>query len=148
MWMDGPPALLSGFRLPLQPGARNPAAGRLPDARQLPLRRSDESFFWSNRYHDRLYELGFTEAARNFQLDNFGRGGLGNDLVRAEAQDSSGTNNANFGTPPDGSLPRMQMFIFTGPNPDRDRDLDQEIVIHELTHGTSNRLHANAAGSE
>ncbi|HYP01541.1 MAG TPA: M36 family metallopeptidase, partial [Pyrinomonadaceae bacterium] len=24
-------------------------------------------FFWSNRYHDRLYELGFTEAARNFQ---------------------------------------------------------------------------------
>jgi hypothetical protein len=68
-------------------------------------------FFWSNRYHDRLYELGFTEAARNFQLDNFGRGGLGDDFVRAEAQDSSGTNNANFGTPPDGSLPRMQMFI-------------------------------------
>jgi hypothetical protein len=36
---------------------------------------------------------------------------LGDDFVRAEAQDSSGTNNANFGTPPDGSLPRMQMFI-------------------------------------
>jgi subtilisin-like proprotein convertase family protein len=88
----------------------------------------------------------FTEAARNFQQDNFGRGGLGNDFVRAEAQDSSGTNNANFATPPDGSLPRMQMFIFTGPNPDRDGDLDQEIVIHELTHGTSNRLHANASG--
>ncbi len=103
-------------------------------------------FFWSNRYHDRLYELGFTEAARNFQQDNFGRGGLGNDFVRAEAQDFSGTNNANFGTPPDGQLPRMQMFIFTGPNPDRDGDLDQEIVLHELTHGTSNRLHANATG--
>jgi hypothetical protein len=88
----------------------------------------------------------FTEAARNFQQDNFGRGGLGNDFVRAEAQDSSGTNNANFSTPPDGSLPRMQMFIFTGPNPDRDGDLDQEIVLHELTHGTSNRLHANASG--
>ena len=42
-------------------------------------------FFWSNRYHDVLYQLGFTEAARNFQTNNFGRGGLGNDFVRAEA---------------------------------------------------------------
>ncbi len=103
-------------------------------------------FFWSNRYHDRLYQFGFTEPARNFQQNNFGRGGLGNDFVRAEAQDSSGTNNANFATPADGSLPRMQMFIFTGPNPDRDGDLDADVFLHELTHGTSNRLHNNAAG--
>ncbi|MGB7069243.1 MAG: M36 family metallopeptidase [Pyrinomonadaceae bacterium] len=103
-------------------------------------------FVWSNRYHDRLYGAGFTEPFRNFQTDNFGRGGLGNDFVRAEGQDSSGTNNANFATPPDGSLPRMQMFRFTGPTPDRSSGLDQEILIHELTHGTSNRLHANAAG--
>src|SRR5262249_8555992 len=53
-------------------------------------------FFWTNRYHDLVYQLGFTEAARNFQQNNFGRGGLGNDFVRAEAQDFSGTNNANF----------------------------------------------------
>jgi subtilisin-like proprotein convertase family protein len=103
-------------------------------------------FFWSNRYHDKLYQLGFNEAARNFQTNNFGRGGTGNDFVRAEVQDSSGTNNANFSTPPDGSLPRMQMYIFPGPNPDRDGDLDGDVFLHELTHGTSNRLHANAAG--
>lgn len=103
-------------------------------------------FFWSNRYHDRLYQVGFTEASRNFQTNNFGRGGLGNDFVRAEAQDFSGTNNANFSTGPDGSQPRMQMYIWPGPNPDRDGDLDQVIVLHELTHGTSNRLHANASG--
>lgn len=103
-------------------------------------------FFWTNRYHDRLYELGFTEAARNFQTNNFGRGGLGNDHVLAEGQDYSGTNNANFATPPDGSSGRMQMYRFTGPNPDRDSGLDQEILIHELTHGTSNRLHSNASG--
>lgn len=98
-------------------------------------------FFWTNRYHDRLYELGFTEAARNFQQDNFGRGGLGNDHVLAEAQDFSGTNNANFSTFADGTSGRMQMYIWTPPFPDRDGDLDQEIIIHELTHGTSNRLH-------
>ena len=103
-------------------------------------------FFWANRYHDRLYQLGFTEAARNFQQNNFGRGGLGNDFVRAEAQDLSGTNNANFSTPPDGSLPRCQMFIWPGPTPDRDGDLDQEVSLHEMTHGTSNRLHNNASG--
>ncbi|HSB28659.1 MAG TPA: M36 family metallopeptidase, partial [Pyrinomonadaceae bacterium] len=68
-------------------------------------------FFWSNRYHDILYQYGFTEPARNFQINNFGRGGLGNDFVRAEAQDFAGTFNANFSTPPDGSLPRMQMFL-------------------------------------
>jgi hypothetical protein len=102
-------------------------------------------FFWTNRYHDLMYNFGFTEAARNFQTNNFGRGGLGNDFVRAEAQDSSGTNNANFSTPADGSLPRMQMFIFTT-TPNRDGDLDAEVFIHEMTHGLSNRLHGNATG--
>lgn len=109
-------------------------------------------FFWSNRYHDRLYQLGFTESARNFQQDNFGRnpGGLttnarnGNDRVLAEAQDFSGTNNANFSTGTDGNSGRMQMFLW--PNSTRDGDFDNEIVIHELTHGTSNRLHNNASG--
>jgi hypothetical protein len=100
-------------------------------------------FFWTNRYHDSIYNYGFTEAARNFQQNNFGRGGLGNDFVRAEAQDSSGTNNANFNTPADGQLPRMQMYLFSG---NRDGSLDHEIVYHELTHGTSNRLHANGSG--
>lgn len=103
-------------------------------------------FFWSNRYHDRLYELGFTEAARNFQQNNFARGGLGNDRVLAQAQDFSGTNNANFLTPSDGTSGRMQMYIFTGPNPDRVSALDQDVLLHELTHGTSNRLHNNANG--
>jgi len=103
-------------------------------------------FFWSNRYHDILYQYGFTEPARNFQINNFGRGGLGNDFVRAEAQDFAGTFNANFSAPPDGSLPRMQMFLFPGSSVTRDGDLDQEVVLHELTHGTSFRLHNNSSG--
>ncbi len=103
-------------------------------------------FYWTNRYHDATYLLGFTEAARNFQHDNFGRGGVGGDRVSAEGQDVSGTNNANFATPADGGRGRMQMFIWTAPTPDRSGDLDQDIIFHELTHGTSNRLHANATG--
>jgi hypothetical protein len=123
-----------------------PAGGDEPALANYRMGAVTNLFFWSNRYHDRLYDLGFTESARNFQQDNFGRGGLGNDRVRAEAQDASGTNNANFSTPGDGQLPRMQMFIWPNPTPDRDGDLDQEIILHELTHGTSNRLHGNATG--
>jgi subtilisin-like proprotein convertase family protein len=40
----------------------------------------------------------------------------------------------------------MQMFRFTGSSPDRDGDLDAEIVIHELTHGLSNRLIGDGGG--
>lgn len=103
-------------------------------------------FYWTNIYHDRLYLLGFTEAARNFQNDNFGRGGVGNDAISAEVQDSSGTNNANFGTPPDGTSGKMQMYVFTGTTPDRDGSLDADVFLHEMTHGTSNRLHNNGSG--
>ena len=105
-----------------------------------------DMFYWTNWYHDRLYLLGFNEAARNFQNDNFGRGGLGNDKIKAEGQDYSGTSNANFSTPPDGSQGRMQMYIFPGPTPGRTSGIDHDVVLHELTHGTSNRLHNNASG--
>lgn len=103
-------------------------------------------FYVSNWYHDQLFALGFDEAAANFQATNFSGMGLGGDRVLADAQDSSGTNNANFSTPPDGVSGRMQMYRFTGPTVDRDGSLDTEIVIHELTHGTSNRLVGNGAG--
>jgi Zn-dependent metalloprotease len=104
-------------------------------------------FYYNNIMHDFSYNLGFTETARNFQVDNFGRGGSGNDSVRAEAQDGSGTNNANFATPPDGSRPRMQQFLFVNPNPDRDSSVDGDVVFHEYGHGISNRLIGNGSGA-
>jgi len=103
-------------------------------------------FYTTNWFHDQLYAYGFDPAAGNFQTDNFGGGGLGTDRVLGDAQDNSGTDNANFTTPPDGTSGRMQMFRFLGPTVDRDGGLDAEIVIHELTHGTSNRLIGNATG--
>ena len=71
-------------------------------------------FYLNNTVHDILYAHGFTEAAGNFQVNNFGNGGVGNDPVNAEAQDGSGLDNANFATPADGSSPRMQMFLWSG----------------------------------
>lgn len=96
-------------------------------------------FYWNNIIHDIQYQYGFDEAAGNFQVNNFGRGGRDADAVRAEAQDGSGSNNANMFTPADGRPPRMQMFLWTQPNPDLDGDLDAGIIVHEYGHGISTR---------
>ena len=69
-------------------------------------------FYMNNMMHDVWYQYGFTETAGNFQDNNYGKGGQDDDYVNADAQDGSGTNNANFSTPPDGNNPRMQMFIW------------------------------------
>ncbi len=74
-------------------------------------------FYWNNKVHDFYYRYGFDDASGNFQVNNYGRGGAGNDPVNAESQDGSGTNNANFGTPPDGSSPRMQMYLWDDGSP-------------------------------
>jgi hypothetical protein len=65
-----------------------------------------------NFFHDWYYDSGFDELSGNGQTDNYGRGGLGGDPIRAEAQDYGGTNNANMSTPSDGASGRMQMYIF------------------------------------
>ncbi len=96
-------------------------------------------FYWNNIMHDVWYQYGFNEASGNFQENNYGNGGAGSDSVNADAQDGSGTNNANFSTPGDGSNPRMQMFLWSG-NPQIDGDLDNLIIAHEYGHGISIRL--------
>jgi hypothetical protein len=105
-------------------------------------------FYWCNWTHDKLYELGFNEAAGNFQLSNFGKGGLGNDDIRAEAQDGGGTKNANFNwnNPADGNDVWIQMYLWPDATPDRDGDLDTQIVLHEYVHGLSTRLVGGGVG--
>ncbi|MEM7392267.1 MAG: M36 family metallopeptidase, partial [Verrucomicrobiota bacterium] len=97
-------------------------------------------FYWNNLLHDLHYEYGFDEVSGNFQENNYGNGGSGNDWVRAEAQDGSGVNNANMLTLPDGNPPRMQMYLGDRATPNRDGDLDNLVIIHEYGHGVSQRL--------
>lgn len=59
-------------------------------------------------------------VARLFYVTNFlhdwyyGRGGLGHDALKAEAQDYDGRNDANATVPADGSAPRLQIYVFSG----------------------------------
>ncbi len=112
------------------------------------LNRNDEAavvnlFYANNILHDIHYHYGFTEAAGNFQSNNYGNGGAGADAVQADAQDDANNftrDNANFATPPDGQAPRMQMYEFDLTSPRRDSDLDNGVIFHEYGHGVSNRL--------
>src|SRR5262249_19537912 len=133
---DGGAALNFDFPLDLtqSPSAYRPAA-------------ITNLYYWNNILHDLHYHYGFTEAAGNFQVNNYGNGGTGSDPVLAEAQDGSGTNIANFGTPPDGTSGRMQMYLWTSTTPSRDGDLDETIMTHEYGHGVSNRLTGGPANA-
>lgn len=119
--------------LNLAPSTNTPAAQNLNS-------NTTNLFYMSNMMHDIWYAYGFDEASGNFQENNYGNGGNGGDYVIAEAQDGGGTNNANFSTPADGGNGRMQMYIWTAANPDKDGDLDNGIIAHEYGHGISTRL--------
>lgn len=69
-------------------------------------------FYMNNVLHDVLFAYGFDEEAGNFQQKNYSGKGRQGDPVMADAQDGSGTSNANFSTPNDGSSGRMQMFLW------------------------------------
>lgn len=69
-------------------------------------------FYLNNWLHDWYYDAGFNEAWGNAQVNNFGRGGRDDDALIAQAQDASGTNNADMSTPSDGGSPRMRMYVY------------------------------------
>lgn len=75
-------------------------------------------FYMTNMMHDIFWHYGFDESAGNFQQNNYGNGGAGSDYLEAQAQDGAllndgvHINNANFGTPPEGFNPQMQMYLW------------------------------------
>jgi extracellular elastinolytic metalloproteinase len=69
-------------------------------------------FYANNRLHDVLWYYGFDEESGNFQFSNYSGASGAFDAVEAQGFDGGGFNNANFGTPPDGESPRMQMYLW------------------------------------
>ncbi|MFC7275762.1 M36 family metallopeptidase [Paractinoplanes rhizophilus] len=111
-------------------------------------------FAQHNRMHDWAYQLGFTEKTWNMQDDNFGRGGLGNDLEQGNAQaggvsggppNFEARDNANQITPPDGEAPITNMYLWQSIAgafyaPCVDGDYDMSVIGHEYSHAISNRM--------
>ena len=108
-----------------------------------------QMFYYTNKFHDYFYGLGFTEDERNFQLDNFEHGGADNDPIVAEADDDyldEGCN-ANFFTPADGTSPLMQMYVgkTSCGSTSMQRAMNGDTIFHEISHGLSNRLVGNGS---
>lgn len=110
----------SDLRAATVPGSRR--FDHVYDTNLGPLARAEQTqaavtqlFYTTNWLHDDFYVSGFNEAAGNAQASNFGRGGLGGDPLLAEAQGHQGFNNAFMSVPADGQSPRMQVFIWMGP---------------------------------
>ena len=91
-------------------------------------------------------DVGFTAATGGFD---------GGDAVRGEVFDGAASagggpdidhkDNASMFTPPDGSPPRMQMFLFD--DPDVNGGDDASVVYHEYAHGLSTRSVIRADGT-
>jgi hypothetical protein len=118
-------------------------------------------FYYVNRFHDHLRDapgIGFTAASGGFE---------GGDRLRAEVNNGAATdsgafddlpdcsylNNADMTIGPDGTSPRMQMYLWSSacfaPSVvvnDVDGANDAFIVYHEYAHGLSSRLVTDAAG--
>jgi extracellular elastinolytic metalloproteinase len=118
-----------------------------PDFQKYQNASVTQLFYTANMYHDVLHSLGFNEKAGNFEINNNGAGGVGNDFVFLNAQDGDRFNNANFATPPDGQAARMRMYMWNTVTPFRDCSFDAGVIIHEYTHGLSNRLTGGPSNS-
>jgi extracellular elastinolytic metalloproteinase len=119
-------------------------------------------FAMHNRMHDFAYFLGFTEPNFNLQRDNYGRGGLGNDPEKGNAQAGgivggppgfAARDNANQITGPDGdpfpgtrggeTITNMYLWQPIAGGfyaPCVDGDFDMSVIGHEYTHAISNRM--------
>ncbi|KAH8983999.1 Fungalysin metallopeptidase-domain-containing protein [Lactarius hatsudake] len=102
------------------------------------------AFYIVNVFHDFAYLYGFTETTFNFQSNNFGKGGEGQDRVLVSVQDSTDINNADFGTPPDGQSGKMRLCLYNYTSPRRDSAFQNDVVIHECQHGATNRMTGGA----
>jgi extracellular elastinolytic metalloproteinase len=119
------------------------------------------AFYLASNFHDWLAKppISFTPAAGSFDA-------AGGDPVLLNALDGAATaanggpdanhvDNANMNTPPDGTPPTMQMYLFHQPGATDEQDPfvpsssanDASILYHEYTHGLSNRLVVDATGN-
>ncbi|PIL32515.1 hypothetical protein GSI_05218 [Ganoderma sinense ZZ0214-1] len=118
-----------------------------PDALQANIDAARvNTFYVANSMHDIAYQYGFTEAAYNFQDYNFGKGGAEGDRVELSVQDVSSANNSFFATPADGQSGYMRMGIWYYASPARDSSLANDLVVHEYTHGITNRMTGGGTG--
>jgi len=159
-WIAGDSTHLQGNNAVSRPGSLDqPPLSSPSGAYDYPLNTAESSlvnaWFWINEAHDRFYAAGFDEAAGNFQLDNFGRGGSDNDPVDLVATPNGrpyySPPAAHFVTTPDGEPPSLSFGWknscrycadhdgFPENGGDRSIGFMRDLLFHEYGHGVTNR---------
>jgi Zn-dependent metalloprotease len=101
-------------------------------------------------YYANTFRLHLADPPISFTLGD--KLDLNTDDGASTGPDADHRNNANMYTPPPGSTPRMQMYLFqTSGTQNRLRNVDggddAAILYHEYTHGLSNRLVVDGTGA-
>ncbi|KAI8048009.1 Fungalysin metallopeptidase-domain-containing protein [Syncephalis plumigaleata] len=99
------------------------------------------AFYLVNTMHDINANYGFTSDAGNFEsgTGTYPDGTPKNDRIMVTLQDPRSPDNAMFGTAPYGQPSQLLVGLTPGPNV-QDFAFDNDIMIHEITHGTTDRL--------
>lgn len=96
-------------------------------------------FYWINLFHDLTYRHGFTAAAGNFQVNDYGGGGVDGDRFEARLRYDVNCS-STVSIPPDGNPSAVILSPCTIGGPTRDTALDSTAILHLVGHGLSERL--------
>jgi extracellular elastinolytic metalloproteinase len=99
------------------------------------------AFYFCNLMHDFFFGLGFDEAAGNFQNVNRIHAGIGGDCVIVRIFNTTLKGHATMRGRPDGRSGEMHLGLVPANPPGslRHAALDPDVVIHEFTHGVTER---------
>ena len=137
------------FDFPLQIGGDAPVTTLFNDAVTTNL------FYWVNRAHDLFYEVGFNEAAGNYQARNFSGAGVSGDPIFSYSQFGAQSlngfaslNNAFFSrrSTGDGGPAMIAMFLTSNNGVWTDGSLSADVILHEYAHGVTFRLVPTMSG--
>jgi extracellular elastinolytic metalloproteinase len=98
------------------------------------------SFYVLNSMHDIMYVYGFDEVAGNFQMNNYGRGGIEGDAIEVGSQNEGHCGSVYWPTV-DGDPPRIVYGVCIN----KDASVDSDVIIHEYMHGLTTRLAGGAS---
>ncbi|KAL0957918.1 hypothetical protein HGRIS_000099 [Hohenbuehelia grisea] len=116
------------------------------DGTNLEVARTN-AFYMLNMIHDISYIYGFTQEAYNFEHSHGDKDSKGSgDRVLMSVQDRGGMNNAAFATPPDGQSGKCYMYLWNMSKLKRDGSLENDVIVHEMTHGITNRMTGGGTG--
>jgi hypothetical protein len=80
---------------------------------EQPMAGVTQAFYTANWLHDWYYDSGFTEANKNAQADNYGRGGAAGDRLEIRTLSPYVPDNARMNAPADGGTPILRLGAYT-----------------------------------